>query len=125
MVNFKENLQKIFGDKIESGEMIITNSQLFNDENPHTLVFDFYDGFGFCENYENKRYYISYPLISFFKNRKEVTQEVINNASKDTDKEEELTPFNIALTFGEVCCLDGKSEYDLITERELVEADSN
>ena len=58
MENFNENISKIFGNKIESGQMIVTNKQLFEDEKPHTLTFDFYDGFGFCENYDNKRYYI-------------------------------------------------------------------
>ena len=118
MENFNENISKIFGNKIESGQMIVTNKQLFEDEKPHTLTFDFYDGFGFCENYDNKRYYIYYPLISFFNNRKEVVKEVIDNATQNSKEEEKLTPFNIALTFGEICCLDGKSEYDLLKERE-------
>ena len=123
--NFNDNISKIYGNVVEEGEMIVTDEQLFDDCKPHNLMFKFYDGFGFCENYNGKSYYISFPALNFFAGKDEVKNEVIKNASIEDNEEEKLSPFNIAITFGQICCLDDKSEYQIIKNRELVKNEKN
>ncbi len=71
----KSVLENLYGKYIAT-ESISIQDEVFGDDKKHTLKFDIYDGFAYCENYKGDEYCMTYPKKEFINLTKEMAQAV-------------------------------------------------
>jgi len=86
----EEIIEKICGKPICVQEVKFKDdesAQIFGDKKTHTLTFTLYDGFGFCNDYKGKQFFLTYPTLAFLKNCEEMSQSVREfNGLQDEDE---------------------------------------
>lgn len=90
----------------------IINKELFNDEETHTLVFYFFDGFAYCPNYNGKKYMIrDLPRLDYFKDHPTEAKEILEDFSLTDVKE--ISPYMVSVYYGTISEEGEASKEDL------------
>lgn len=98
----------------------VVNKELFNDEEIHTLVFYFFDGFAYCPNYNGKKYMIkNLPRLDYFKDHPTEAKEILEDFSITDVKD--ISPYMVSVYYGTISEEGEASEEDLEIDYEAEE----
>lgn len=100
----QQQLANLYGNPIAVQIVEITNEKVFGTKKPQILVFDIFDGFAYCYEYNGKEYAMKYPTIDFIKKSKEFTDNILNG--KENAKIEYITVQDVIRTYGALQCVN-------------------
>lgn len=88
MSKIEENvLEKLYGKKVSTQTIQFQDKEFFGDNKKHSMSFDVYDGFAYCEDYKGREYVLSYPKLDFITSIKQMENAVREFMGlNDTDK---------------------------------------
>lgn len=95
----KEELEKMYGKCVATMAFSV-NDEIFTDDKYHTLVFDVYDGFAYCENYRGNEYIMQYPQLAFIKVSTKMSDMI--REFNEMDEKQEITPIEVINTYGKL-----------------------
>ena len=96
----KEILEKLYGKLICIQTFQFNDeasNNIFNDNKPHTMTFQLYDGFGYCPNYKGSEVVIKYPTLDFVSNCDTMAQSI--REFNGLNDEDEITVPNIVHSY--------------------------
>lgn len=110
---FIDGLKRAFRCKVEEvGSLVVKDVNLFGDEEEHTMFFFFFDGFAYCPNYNGKSYIIkNLPRKQYFIEHKKEAETILKEL--DLKESKELSPFDIAIYYGNITEFGEAVEEDL------------
>lgn len=95
----KEELEKMYGKCVATMSFSI-DDEIFTDGKVHTLIFDIYDGFAYCADYQGDEYIMQYPQLAFIKVSDKMSDMI--REFNEMEATQAITPIEVINTYGKL-----------------------
>ena len=114
-------LVKMYGNLICPQPIRFQDTEFFGDDAKRVIEFDIYDGFAYCEDFEGRELFLTYPRIDFVNTCKEMAQSIREFMGlDDNEKINEVARLLGSNNLSDAACNNAK---ELISEAESIKED--